>query len=252
MAYRSYPVARRGRFYKRVVRPGGRVRLARRLGAFKGLQIRRRIGNPQPTFVETYKSSELFQVIAGSPGAGKTFKVRISDIPQSLQYFNLYKQYRINWVKVMLIPKLNTTAVDPNTYTQMGALPAGPLPAMGQARIVYAIQDSPNVPDPANENEVLQENGCKVKTFKTMWSCSFKPVPDVSQQSPAGANIWARQKYKQFFNFDPVLGGNNPQHGGVSAWVTLPGTQVAGDPPTVVPNDYYVYYKVSFTLRDPI
>lgn len=213
-------------------------------------KIRRNVGlgNPQPTFVETFKSTDVLQVVAGSPGAGKTFKVRISDIPQSLQYFNLYKQYRINWFKVMLIPKLNTTAADPNTYTELGALPAGPLPAMGQARIVYAINDTPNVPDPGAEAEVLAENGCKISTIKTMWSCACKPKPDVSLSTAAGAPIWVRQKYREFFNFDPVLGGNNPQYGGISAWVTLPGIQPGG---VQVPNDYFIYYKVSFTLRDP-
>lgn len=230
-----------------------RARRGMRAYARKGRLIRRSVGlgNPSPTFVETYKSKDLFQVIAGSPGAGRTFKVRISDIPQSLQYFNLYKQYRINWVKVMMLPKLNTEGTDPNIYTQMGALGGGPLPSMGMARIVYSIQDSPNTGDPANEAEVLAENGCKIKPFRSKWSCSFKPVPDVAQTTPVGT-IWTRQKYRQWFNFDNVLPGNNPEHGGVSVWVTLPGTQIAGDPPVVVPNDYYVYYKVSFTLRDPI
>lgn len=245
---------RRGYMARRIQRAFRRYRGRKAMAAYgrKGRMIRRQVGlgNPSPTFTETFKSQELLQVIAGGPGAGKTFKVRISDIPQTVQYFNLYKQYRINWVKVMLLPKLNTEGADPNIYTTLGA-GAAPLPAMGMARIVYSIQDSPGVNDPVNEAEVLQENGCKIKAFKSKWSCSFKPVPDVASTVVAGAGVvpvYARQKFRQWFNWQD-LAGNNPLHGGVSAWITLPGTQPGG---VQVPNDYYIYYKVNFSLRDPI
>lgn len=242
--FRRYRAAR---VIQRAVRRA-RVRRAAGRYARKGRMIRRQVGlgNPTPTFVETYKDRDVVTVPAGG-GVGKVFKVRISDLPQVAQYFNLYKQYRINWVKVMMLPKINTENADPNTaqlsYNSHGGW-------MGMARIVYAIQDSPDVQTPANEVEVLQDNGCKIKAFKSKWSCSFKPVPDVAQLNQAGSPIWARQKYRQFFNFDQVTSGNNPEHGAVAAYISLPGLSAGATGPTES-QTYYVYYKISFTLRDP-
>lgn len=201
----------------------------------KGAMIRRALPRtPDPTFVETYSK--------GTVGVGASiFKIRVSDIPQFGQYADLYTQYRINWVKVTLLPDYNTAAADQNAATYNASLP---LNYSGLARIAYAIQDSPNQVAPASEAAVLQDNGAKVKVLASKWSCSFKPVPDVAQSTPAGVPIYTRQKYRQWFNMDTVTVGNNPEHGSVLAWITLPG--VAG-----VNMQFNVYYKVSVTFRDP-
>ena len=104
-----------------VLRGGRRGGLRRRFRPRKGARVyrgkryvvRRRVLNPRPTFVETFKSSDPIVLTPGN-GAGKAFKVRITDIPQIANYTNLYTQYRINWFKVMLVPKFNTSIAEPN------------------------------------------------------------------------------------------------------------------------------------------
>lgn len=203
----------------------------------KGMYVRKSVGlgNPAPTFVETYSSSVI------APNVGGVFSARITDIPQVAQYANLYKQYRINWIKVMLIPDFNSQSADQNAAQYNATVPTG---NVGMGRIAYAINDSPQLVAPATEAVVLEDNGCKVKSLGTKWSCSFKPVPDVGTISGTTGNpIWTRQKFRQWFNFDLELTGNNPQHYGVSYFITQP---VNG-----LTIRYNVYYKVSFSLRDP-
>jgi len=227
-------VKRYGRYYRRKVRVGGRPYMVRRLGMYKGLQVRRRIGNPTPTFVETYSKSS---VTAG----GGVFSARITDIPQIAQYATLYKQYRINWIKVMLIPDFNSAAADQNADQYNATIPTG---NVGMGRIAWAINDSPQLANPATEASVLQDNGAKVRAVGTKWQASFKPCSDTGVTSgTTGTAIWARQKFKQFFNFDLVTTGNNPLHYGISYFITHPAN---GLTPL-----YNVYFKVSFTLRDP-
>lgn len=224
-----------------------RTRVGMGAAARKGRYVRRTVGlgNPSPTFVETFlrvdDAGAPAPVNVGNAGVGQVFGGRISDIPQYQQYSNLYKQYRINWMKVILVPEYNTLSSDVNAsaYNQtVAGVSSG-----GMGRIVYAIQDSPNVAVPLSETVVLQDNGAKIKPLGAKWSCSFKPVPDV-QQTTAVGSIYTRQKFKQWFNFDTSTTGNNPFHGAIQAYLTLPAN--AG---LIV--SFRVYYKVSFTLRDP-
>lgn len=211
--------------------------------AMRGRRIRRAVLSNQPTFVETFhKSSDDCAVPLGG-SLGKLFKVRIQDVPQVAQYANLYTQYRINWVKITLIPQYNTSASDFNTARANQVAHAD---SAGMARIVYSIQDSPGQTDPTTELEVLEDNGCKVRAMGKMWSCSFKPVADVVVSNGAGGVIPVKQKFKQWFNFDTSTPANNPYHEGVKAFITLPGTNEDTNSIT-----WSAYYKVSFTLRDP-
>jgi len=192
--------------------------------------------NPTPTFVETYAAGQI------QANAGGVFQVRVTDIPQVAQYNVLYKQYRINWVKVMLVQEYGYQSADPNAAAYNNTVAA---PFIGSGRIAYAINDSPNTLVPANEAAVLTDNGCKVKSLGAKWSCSFRPVPDVAAVTVGGNTIATKQKFKQWFNFDFTNAGlNNPLHQGISYWIT----QVASAGNTGL---YNLYYKVNFTLRDP-
>lgn len=199
-----------------------------------GGRLRRRMGfNPMPTFIETYNGG---QVLAN---AGGQFTARISDIPQIVDYQALYQQYRINWIKVTLVPDFGGT--DPNTYNQNFV---GGIPATANARIAWAINDTPALANPVNEADVLTDNGAKIRTLASMWSASFKPRPDkYTGDAGGGAGVPVREKFKQWLSFAD-LAGNNPIHRGISYWITAltagGGTQA-----------YNVYYKVSFSLRDP-
>lgn len=231
---RGYAVRKIQRFVRRRL-------VAKGMGLYrrKGMMIRKALGRgPDPTFVETFAKGQV------TNGTGLIFKVRVTDIPQVGQYADLYTQYRINWIKVTLLPDYNSASGDQNSAGYNNSIG---IPYSGQGRIAFAIQDSPNQVAPASEQAVLQDNGAKIKVLGSKWSCSFKPVPDVAQSTPAGNPIFTRQKFKQWFNFDTVTTGNNPEHGSCLAWITLPGSM--GPPP--VSMKYNVYYKVSVTFRDP-
>lgn len=251
------PTILRSRAYaaRRIAGVYRKYRARRAMGRYvrKGRYIRRAVGvgNPVPTFVETFRKTDDDVLVPAGNGVGKVFKLRISDMPQWQQYLSLYKQYRINWVKVMLIPNFDGTSFDINSAAYNNST-AGYGGWQGMARIAYAINDSPDVTAPVNEDEVLTDNGCKIKAFKSKWSCSFKPVPDVKQTTSVGT-IWTRQKFRQWFNFDPLTIGNNPEHGAVSAFISLPGNIATPANPSMISDAmrYHCYYKVSFTLRDP-
>lgn len=224
---------------KRVVR-------RRRYGAkSKMLRVRRRVLNPTPTFVETFKDTHPIIFDGTSLTASRAFKVRITDIPQINQYSTLYTQYRINWVKVFMLPKLNTSVADANTALITNHDLSGNY-YFANVRIASAVQDSPNEVAPASEDIVLQMNGCKIKNIRNYWSQSFKPVPDVLMGVDGGQSIATKQRYRQWFNFDTTTTGNNPEHGAVAAFLTYMGV-----PGPNVQQVYHVYYKVNFTLRDP-
>lgn len=214
-----------------------RRRFAAAMRKRRGIRRAVGVGNPSPTFVETYSKSSI------PTNAGGVFSARISDIPQIAQYATLYKQYRINWIKVTLVPDFNSQAADHNAAAYNATVPTQ---NFGMARIVYAINDSPQLTVPATEADVLEDNGCKIKSLGPKWSCSFKPVPDVGVASgTTGNTIWTRQKFRQWFNFDTVTTGNNPLHYGVSYYITQLVANTQANP------TYNVYYKVSFSLRDP-
>lgn len=201
------------------------------------------LGNKTPTFVETFQSKDstfgTFQIPAGG-GIGRVFKVRISDIPQFAQYANLYTQYRINWVKVIVVPDFNTSATEENASQFNTTVPTN---YYGMARVVHSIQDSPNQVAPATEQAVLEDNGCKIGALKSKWMCSFRPVPDISETTAVGT-VPVKSKFKSWYNFDTTLLGNNPLHGAVTSYWSLPGGGGGQLNCTV-------YYKVSFSLRDP-
>lgn len=226
------------RFYGRV-KP--KARLPRRKRRQIKMGIRRRVFNPMPTFTESFALPRDNLVIPAGTGLGKVFKVSFADIPQHPQYMNLYTQYKINWVKVMLIPSYNTQSADINGMATLAG-------TVGMARIVYSIQDSPNEVTPATEAEVLSDNGAKIRSIGTKWSCSFKPVPDVALTVLNSTGVIpVKVRKSQWFNYDDTTVANNPDHGAVTTYISVPGT-----PGTEQKSmSYTCYYKVNFSLRDP-
>lgn len=215
---------------------------AQRVNYRKRGQIARSIISANPTFTETFHSRDAtfgdFTVTSGS-GVGRVFKVRISDIPQISQYATLYRQYKINSVKVMVIPDFNTESSDVNQALANATVPTG---FSGMARVVYATNTTPGVVAPATEDELLEDNGCKIHAVKSKWSVKMTPTPDIALTTSTGV-IPIKATSKQWFNFDTTTTTNNPLHGAVSSYWSLPGS--------TNPIEYNVYYKVNFSLRDP-
>lgn len=220
-----------------------RLRGGRRLPR-RGLRARlfRRLVNPTPTFTETFVPNPTFV----RPNQGQLFTANIGSLPQYAQYTALYNQYRINWVKIMLVPDFNSSSADGNSAAYNATIPG--TGAMGLARIVWAIQDTPlpnpAVGIPANEAVVLQDNGCKVGVIKNKWTCSFKPcVATDINVGQGGLTTQGKMRYKPFLNFtgNPLL---ETIHYGVQAYITQPISNA-------LPVDYHIYMKINFTLRDP-
>lgn len=201
------------------------------------LRLGTKVRAVSPTFVETFRLLDIISTTA-APYLD-AWKVRISDIPQIADYQALYNQYRINWVQHIVIPNYQTQEANQALSNQAGAV-AG---YIGQPRIAYAIQDTPNVQAPATEQDVLEDNGCKLKTLHNVFKVAHKPVPDVASFSnAAGATVYTKEKYKQFFNFNAVP-ANNPMYGAIQVAITSPGFNAS--------QAMAHYVKVSFTLRDP-
>lgn len=213
----------------------GRRRYARAMAMRRKVYRGAISANPMPSFTETYAAPMIVANVGG------VFAVRISDIPQIAQYNTLYKQYRINWAKVIIVPKYNYESGDVNSAAANAGVG---VPYLGSARITYAINDSPQLQVPATEADVLTDNGAKIKKLGSKLGISFKPVPDVGAISGTTGNpIWTRQKFRQWFNFDLQLVGNNPLHYGVSYFISQLTNNAYGN--------FDVFYKVNFSLRDP-
>lgn len=196
--------------------PGARVRamVARKL---------RRTFNPQPTFTETF----AMPTIVGNTGG--VFRVQINNIPQLAQYSALYNQYKINTLKVMILP-------DYNSYDGSQPLGGTTLP-----RISYAINDTPDVTAPLSEADVLSDNGVRVRSMSTKLTIRCNPKP---QRPNATLGVEVIDAKSPFFTF-ATPGQTNPIYTGISYWIAH---ATAGGQPAA---NFQVYYKVTFTLRDP-
>lgn len=202
------------------------------MGAATSSLVRRRrlTYNPTPTFTETFRRSTQLNVGYG----GGLFQVKINDIPQIADYQALYQQYRINWVKVTLIPDF--TSYDPSTYLVAPASITAP-------RIAWAINDTPAQVAPTSIDDVLSDNGAKIKPLGAKWSCSFKPRPDkFTGDATGGSGVAVRERNQSWLSFADFL--VNPLHNGVAFFIDYVATGSASQ-------RFNVYYKVNFSLRDP-
>lgn len=210
--------------YARVAR-----RLPRNLGRF---MMRKRLLRKFPTFTETFSYN------VGPPNApivanvGGVLQVKIDDMSanQYQSYSTLYRQYRINWVKFIIVPDWNS--YDPNAALVVAN-------NVSQPRIAWSVDDTPGLVAPANEDDLLEDNGCKVRSLSTKWSQSCKPVPQ--QATGVAGGVLMRYGKAPFLSFTP---GFNPLHFGVRYFITQ---NIAAGPPTV----FKCIVKMNFSLRDP-
>jgi len=214
-----------------VRRPRAAARPRRRYVQRLKLVPRRKFTRPllmtNPTFTETCSLGQI------ASGVGGVFSCSMDDIPQLAQYSTLYRQYKINWAKFTIIP-------DYNSYDGSQAVV---LDGTSMPRIAWAVNDTPGIPAPVNEVQLLEDNGARVKAIVTQWSKSCKPMP--VQTTGAAANpALMRYKASPWLSFQPV-GTANPVHSGISYFISqiLSG---AGNP-----RMFNVYVKINFSLRDP-
>lgn len=207
--------------------PGSRTRV----GAFKR-QITRSF-NPSPIFTESYVQTTNLTV-----NNGFLLTTDIGKIAQIGQYSALYTKYKILSAKFMLMPYFQAGSSDQNATSYNNSQGQ---PFTADARIVYAIQDSPNQVAPASENAVLQDNGCRIRMLKNKLAIRCKPVPQLQLAN----GIFETERTSPYINFDTTA-GVPPPHYGVVGWISQP---FNGAPP--MPQQVVVYVKLTFQLKDP-
>lgn len=218
--------------YTRKPRSSGGKKGARRVGMKR--QIVRRAFNPSPVFTESYVDSAHLTV-----NNGFLLTTDIGKIPQIAQYSALYTKYKILSAKWMLMPYYSGGSADQNAVSYNNSQGQ---PFSADARVVYAIQDSPNQVAPASENIVLEDNGCRIRMVKNKLAIRCRPVPDLQLQN----GIFETQRTSPFINFDTTGGSPPPRHYGVVGWISQP---TSGS--HVMAQQYVVYCKITFQLKDP-
>jgi len=194
---------------------------------------RARMFNPAPIFTESFALPKVGGQYALDPNAGGVLSVSMDNMPQLAQYSALYQKYRILRAKFICIPTHNTAAADVNSE-----LPPGGLQSVGLSRVVFAVNDSPNLPIPANEDAVLVDNGCKIVCGSPKLTMSCSPVPDTLDSN--GNRFTSKGKYLNFVSVNAVHYGITWFH----SQPVLPGSSGFGVP-------YLVYVKLTFQLSDP-
>lgn len=211
------PITRRPPPYRRR-RPARRLMNVRRVALIARRPYRSVRYNKVPSFVETLSLEPIFSQ------SGGTFKIMFQNIPQYVHYGQLYRQYRINWFKVTLIPDWNSFDVKNTTET------------INAPRLVFAVDDTGTAPNPVNEADVLEDNGCKIVQLTKPVSMSCRPVGQVGYSASTGGFVTSSKKFQWF----DVTRTDIP-HTGIRYWISNGGTPIAFRP----------YIKVSFSLKDP-
>ena len=138
--------------------PNRSIRKAQASARRRALRYRRRFRRRaivgRLTVAEKF-ASETTPVIRGNNGYAMS--TTISEMPQYSLYKQLYRKFRVRSITYILVPQYNSADFPPNTVGP--TYPTGTL-----SRITYSIQDTPTTVAISNENQVLEDNGCKMIT----------------------------------------------------------------------------------------
>lgn len=212
--------------YRRLRRYVKRARLLRR----RVPRMRMRY-NPVPTFTETVALAPLTFNQTSTGNTTGLFQPQFLNIPQYTQYCSLYNQYCIRKCQLIFIPTYNM--YDLNN-------PTSPTPVQAP-RLVYAIQDSSLVNTPAVEDDVLQDNGAKIRMFTKPIKINFRPKACVGNSLNAGGFAATNRAGATWLTTQVA----SVPHNGVAFSFTT------GLPPAGTPVLASVYMKLTFSLRDP-
>jgi len=197
---------------------------------------RRRIDPTMRTFTECLSAGQIYT------NSGGVFKCRITDVPQHADYAALYSQFCIRKLKVVMLPKYGMA--EPNA-----ALVGITAVDVQTSRLAFAINDSPGKVAPANELDVLTDNGAKVVVGTKKITITCYPKPDLGNfDLNSQTNVAVRSRALKWLNFnnaETAFNGEAIQHGGISWWLTN-NSALAQFPA------YDVYFYVTFSVRDAV
>lgn len=216
-------------------RPAYRRKPSNRIRRYARMPTRVRAMNPSPTFTETCNLGDVSLSPTGQ--YGDSLSVIFNNLPQAGSYAGLYNQYCIRRVVFMLLPNYNS-------FDQASPVGANAI-APSIPRICWSVQNSAyqNVSIPTSENQVLLDNGCKLRNFTTPIRIACRPVAAVALGKTAGGFV-AETKRNRWLSTSE---GGDVLHQGVQYYVTQDHPQTATQPIS-----WTVYAKVTFSLRDPI
>lgn len=196
-------------------------------------QRRYRKASPKyPTFTETIEAG-FVQV-----GNGGLWQTQFNSLPQNVPYSQLYKQFCIKKLQVILLPSYNSA--DAALLTSGTEL----------ARLAFAIDDTPSVQVPTSELDVITANGSKIVSAAKKIVINCRPKPDlmaVGDIKPTPAHVATRIRGNVWLNTDNSAvtnSGTAVPHGSIRYWLS-------GAPMSLAYTQFTVYYKVTFSLRDP-
>lgn len=188
-------------------------------------------------FSETTGLGDI-SVPVGATGQGFNWVFKMADLPQLSQYQNLYQQFQLRKVELILIPRITSTD---------GSVAVSSTNTLYNGRIAYAVQDSPEYTVPTNEVNVLMMNGCRITGTNHVTKIWCKPKPVLAQTDTlnSGNLVATSTRVNPFINFDGH--GSDVLHAGISAYITINGA-LSGSSSIVV---YDMYAKYQFVCRDP-
>lgn len=234
---------------KRTMKKGRKPRRARQFGAPR--RVLRARGTSQ-VFSETYKAGtecaginaqgEVF-IAAGSAGQGVKLVAQMNRLSQIASYSTLWNAYKIVKAKFTIVPKFSA-----EQFNEAAIGTSGGIGIKENTTLAYAINDyAEAITAPLAQLDVLQDNGCKLKSFVRPTVITVRPKPLVEQQitgAAPGTNVNVYQNRGQWIEFDQF--GATVPHVGVDAWFNAYNSLTAG---FIAIADVYV--TLSFVCRDP-
>lgn len=187
--------------------------------------------NPVPTFTETFIGNPILFNQTSPGNSTGLIQNSFNQIPQVADYTALYNQYCIKRITAIFVPAYNVA--DTN-------IPASATP-VDAPRFVYAIQDSAQQTAPTVESDVLQDNGAKIRMFTKPVKVSWRPKPAVADAIVAGGFVANTRRGLQWL----TTAVTSVAHNGL-AYSFTNAVPIAGTPTLAS-----VYFKVTFSLRDP-
>lgn len=187
--------------------------------------------NPVPTFTETFIGNPILFNQTSPGNSTNLIQNSLNQIPQVGDYTALYNQYCIRKITAIFVPAYNVA--DTN-------IPASATP-VDAPRFVYAIQDSAQQVAPTTEADVLQDNGCKIRMFTKPVKVTWRPRPAVADALVGGGFVANTRRGPQWLTTAVTTAAHNGLAYSFTNSVPIAGT------PTLAS----VYFKVTFSLRDP-
>jgi len=201
-------------------------------------------GQMKSNFVETLDAGYM------NCNTGNIAGVQFVSVPQHQHYADLYRQYCITKLEIILVPEYNVAEVNAAAYNNSITAGGTTFPAptySGVARIAYAPLFSADAGIPSNEITVLTNNSAKIRqlTQNRPIRMVCRPVAALAQRDDIYGTQIPVSKRGQWLSTG--TNGANVVHKGIQYWVTQQVNGAYAVQFTVA----HVYYKVHFKLRDP-